>query len=220
MPSWCAGMAAVLGNLLISFETTPIDLVENTLVEFHLASLESSFRDDAVYAPPSFTASGVELTLVSSSVLAGQTAAFKLAPIASTPRQTYHRCVLITLASVIEASAAVRLFSLDASTVDVQAPVYIEVSAELDCVVLAIEVPPGTPNNSLVLINRVCVAGCEMHLSRLSSCMTVGFNHAPASVGALFLASAAGDEAGIEVALRKGGSTEEMDIVSATGNKT
>jgi hypothetical protein len=75
-------------------------------------------------------------------------------------------------------------------------------------------VPPGTPDGSLVIINNVWVAGFAVVLNSLSSSVTIGFNHAPASNGAVYAAALAGDVTGLIAALHNGGSTEECDVVS------
>ena len=88
----------------------------------------------------------------------------------------------------------------------------LDVSVDLDCVLLLIvAVPADTPDGSVVLIKDVGVAGCAVVLNEMFLRVIVGFNHAPAHAGAVYAAAAAGDEWGLEEALFDGVSTEECD---------
>ena len=95
-------------------------------------------------------------------------------------------------------------------------PVDIEGDVKLNCVLLKVAVPLDTPDGAHVVINHVWVAGCAVVLNELSSFVTIGFNHAPAPVGAVMEAIAADNLAALKVALHNGGSTEEKDQVSAS----
>lgn len=57
------------------------------------------------------------------------------------------------------------------------------------------------------------IAGRPLPCDRLPATLRVGYNHAPAPVGALFRAAKTGDVAALRVALDAGGSTEEANTV-------
>ena len=129
-----------------------------------------------------------------------------------------HEFVLTALASGAEVIAIMRSVSnLDGGVIDVQVAVDIQAAVTLNCLFLTVAVPPGTPDGSCVMIHAVWVAGVSVVLNELASSVTIGFNHAPAPAGAVIDAAVANDLPGLKQALGNGGSTEEIDRVSARG---
>jgi hypothetical protein len=208
----CLDVSKWLTDLIISTTMLPIATVENTIVDFALP--DSGDLLGSISAPSSVAASGVVLTPQLARVLAGHSAIFTLTPNDSTPQRKHHPCVLTALASATVATVILRNFRKGDIAVDTQLPVDIETSAELNCVLLTVAVPPGTPDGSLVIINNVWVAGCAVALNETTSSATVGFNHTLAPNGAVFKAAKVGDVPGIMAALHNGGSTNERGDVS------
>jgi hypothetical protein len=213
----CADAARVLGGVVSLFSadllrTTklPFNVHENVTTDANPGDSTDSLEDDTILAPKSIYANDVALTPAEACVHAGAPAVFHLAPISSALLQ---ECVLTALASGMEVIATLRIESPAVEQLSVD----IEAAVTLNCVLLKVAVPPGTPDGSLVIINNMWVAGCGVILNERLSCVTVGFNHAPDSEGAVYAAAAAGDVPGLIVAINKGESTEQKDKVSEGG---
>jgi hypothetical protein len=88
-------------------------------------------------------------------------------------------------------------------------PFSVELSANSQCVVVSIPLPPGVPEGSQVSVASVEVAGESCPLPALS--ITVGVNHAVTAPGPVTQAAQAGGD--VVTPLRLGGSTEETDYV-------
>jgi hypothetical protein len=217
MSTPCADAARVLSSVVSSFSTDllittklPINVNENVTTDVKPGDSADSLEDDTIFAPRSISARDVALTPAEARVRAGTPAVFHLAPNSSAQLQ---ECILTALASGMEVVATLRI----ESPVDEQLSVDIEAAVTLNCVLLTVAVPSVTPYGSLVIINNIWVAGCAVNLNDRLSCVTIGFNHAPASMGAVYAAAAAGDMPGLIVAIHKGESTEQMDTVSSRG---
>jgi hypothetical protein len=217
MSTKCVDAARVLGAAFSSFVTDllsttklPINVNETLTTKVTHGDSLVSLEDDKILAPYSFSADDVTLTSASARVRAGTPAVFHMTPISSAPMQ---ECVITGLESGIEIRATLRI----ASPLDEQVPVDINASVSQNCVLLTVVVPPGTPDGSLVIINNLWVAGRAVVLNERLSCVTIGFNHAPASEGAVYAAAAAGDVPGLMVAILNGDSTEQKDKVRTCG---
>ncbi len=217
MSTECADAARVLGGVISSFSTDllpttklPFIVNENVTTNVKPGDSTDSLEADTILAPRSISAHDVTLTPAGAHVRPGTPAVFHVAPISSAQLQ---ESVLRTLASGMEVIATLRI----ASPVDEQVPVDIKAAVAVNCVLLMVAVPLGTPDGSLLIINNVWVAGCAVLLNERLSCVTIGFNHAPASVGAVYAAAAAGNVPGLIVAIHKGESTEQKENVSTGG---
>ncbi len=208
MASHCAQAANALaiGCPLLFIAGKSSDVAETTFIEIQVSNSASSLELDGVLSPSCLSARDVEIIPSASRVLAGQAAVFTLVQIGANPQLKHHASVLTALASVTQVAATMHIAGADCA---VQMPVDIEASVTLGCVLLIVTLPPGTPDGTIVAIGRVWVAGCVVGLNDLSSNITVGFNHAPASEGCVFEAAEHGDECGLVAALQNGGSTEE-----------
>ncbi len=213
----CADAARILGGVVSSFSTEllpktklPFNVNENVTTNANPGDSTDSLEDDTILSPRSISANEVALTSVEACVRAGTPAVFHVTPISSALLQ---KCVLTALASGMEVIATLRI----ASPFDEQLSVDITAAVALNCVLVSVAVPPRTPDGSLVIINNVWVAGCAVTLNEQSSFVTIGYNHAPASEGAVYAAAAAGDVPGLITAIHKGESTEQKDAVSTGG---
>ncbi len=212
----CADIVNVLGsaNHSVSTDLLPISVSENCVCILKYSDSFDSLENDTMFAPQSIAACDVTLTPENARVRAGAPAVFRLTSAGSIP----HEGVITALASCVEVLATLHISSADGGVVDAQVPVGIEASAELYCVLLIVAVPPSTPDGAFVIINNVWVAGCAVKIAELLSFVTIGFNHAPASAGAMYAAAAAGDVPGLIAALQSGESTEQRSGVSVGKN--
>jgi hypothetical protein len=216
MTTQCADTARVLGGVLRSYSTDPqppeklpIDVNESVTVNFKPGGLTDSLKYDTILTPRCIAARDVVLISAEVRVRAGAPAVFHLVPISPSP---LHECVLSALVSRTEVIAALRIASIHE-----QVPVDINAAVALNCVLLTVPLPPGTPDGAHVIIKNVWVAGCAVILNELSSTVTIGYNHAPAPEGAVMEAAGNDDLSGVKAALHRGGSTEEKDEVSVAG---
>jgi hypothetical protein len=217
MSTQCADAAKVLGGVVSSFSadlhpTTklPINANENVTTDVKPGDSTDSLEADIILAPRSISAHDVALTPAAARVRAGTPAVFHVAPISTA---LLRECVLTALASGMEVIATLRI----ASPVDEELSVDVKTAVLRNCVLVTVAVPFGTPDGSLVIINKVWVAGFAVLLNVQLSCVTIGFNHAPASEGAVYAAAAVGDVPGLFLAIHKGESTEQKDTVSSWG---
>jgi hypothetical protein len=187
----------------------PISEHENDVCNFKSGASPDSLEDDTLSAPHSLVAEDVTLMPATARVGTEGPAIFVLASKGLAP---LHEDVLEALAAGTEVCAFLLVAGPDFGEDAVSAPVYINVS--VDGVLLFVAVPPGTPEGSRVVINRVWVAGREVVLDELSSSITIGFNHVPAPAGAMIEATKAGNLSGVRAALDNGESTEQKDEVS------
>ena len=215
MSTHCADAARVVGGVANAFSTDLLpttklsfDVNENVTTNVKPSDSADSLVDDKIVAPRSISADDVALVPVEARVRAGAPAVFHVAPISSALLQ---ECVLTALASGMDAIATLHIESLAAEQLSVD----IKAAVTLNCVLLTVAVPPGTPDGSLVVINNVWVAGRAVVLNELLSCVTIGLNHGPEWEGAVYAAARANDLPGLNAALSNGGSTEEKDWVSA-----
>ena len=70
-----------------------------------------------------------------------------------------------------------------------------------------------------VTVVSLSLAGRPLPCDCLPAILRVGYNHAPASAGAVFAAAKAGDVPAQQAALDAGGSTEEADTVRGRGRE-
>ena len=113
----------------------PIDVVENTAVDWQPSGADSLSDIGSVSAPSTPSASAVDVSSKTARALAGQAAVFKLTPHGSSSCPN-GSCVLGALAEVTVATASLHIAIIDAAAVNL--PVDIEVSVELDCVLLIV----------------------------------------------------------------------------------
>ena len=219
MATQCADVAHVFRDVIRSISTDllssklPIDVTENVVTNLTPGVSTESLGYDKVSAPPSIEARESAVTPVNVRVCSGSPAIFKLAHSRETQQ---HDSVLTALASGAQVIALMRSVNiLDGGVTHVQ--VAVDIAVELNCVTLTVAVPPGTPDGSVVMIHAVWVAGVSVILDALASSVTIGFNHAPAPAGTVMDAARANDLPGLKQALGNGGSTEEIDRVSARG---
>jgi hypothetical protein len=208
MQTSCKQAACGFHKLPLGITDNPIDIIENSSVELHSSSFpDDSLSKDVIYAPPCISADIIEFSPDETRVAPGRAAGFNMNPTGSS---AFNIDVLSALASVTQAYATLFIPSHDGiGAVDTQMPVKFTISTSLFCVRLEVDVPPGTPDGSLVKIHRVWVAGCEVCLDDPPLCITVGFNHAPSLPGKVFTAAKKGDETSLFNALLDNGSTEE-----------
>ena len=139
----------------------PINVVENTAVDWHPSGADSLNDVGSIFAPSTQSASLVDFSSKTARALAGQAAVFKLTPHGSSSCPN-GSCVLAALASVTVAAASLHIASVSAAAIDL--PVDIAASVEHDCVFIIVAVPSGTPDD-VVLIKDVDVAGFTVILN-------------------------------------------------------
>ena len=184
------------------------------------ADSTDSLNDDVVSAPSRIAASEVKLTPVFVHVLAGKSAGFLLTTTALSRQLKHDSAALNDLASVTVATAKMHIANpASFGALVLEVPVNIDASVDLDGVIFLVEVPPGTPDGTLITIDNVWVAGCAVELIELMSCVTIGFNHVPTGKGPVLEAVQAEVLSGLKVALYNGGSTEENDPDCVSGVK-
>ena len=81
-------------------------------------------------------------------------------------------------------------------------------------IIRAVVRPTAWAEAASVTVVSLSLAGRPLPSNCLPATLRVGYNHAPAPMGAVYGAAKAGDVAALQAALYAGGSTEEADKVS------